>query len=120
MTVDHALQCKNGGLITILHNNVEDEWGTHCTSALTLSAVSHEPLINCSGWLTVTRATAEELEEECMERREEEERQRDGKNLTEIEKEDRGYKGVHSFWWRVAECIFDVQSADSNADKNRW
>ena len=57
LTVDHALQCKKGSIITIFHNDVSDGWGALCDSALTPSIVYHEPLINYGGKRTVMGAT---------------------------------------------------------------
>ena len=45
--------------------------------------------------------------------------QGDQKNLTETEKEDRGYKGVHIFLQQGKACIFDVRITDSDAARNR-
>ena len=68
MTVNHILQCKKGGLVGICQNNVADEWGALCASALTPSAVSHEPLINYGGKGSVMGATVANPEEEETER----------------------------------------------------
>ena len=63
MKVDHAFQCKKGGLITIFHSNVSDEWGTLCSSALAALDVTHEPLLKYGRWRTVMVETAAEPEE---------------------------------------------------------
>ena len=34
LMVEHALQCKRGGIVTFHHNNVADEWGTLYVAAL--------------------------------------------------------------------------------------
>ena len=70
--VDQALQCNKGGLVNICHNNVEVEWGALCASDITSMDVSHEPLFNYDGKMTVTGTTASEQEEEDTERHEEE------------------------------------------------
>ena len=49
LTVDHALQCKMGGLVTTHHIVVAYEWGPLCASALTLLYVDHKTLINDGG-----------------------------------------------------------------------
>ena len=64
-------------------------------------------------------ATGAEPEDDDTERREEGGRKRKYKNLTETEKEERGEKGVHSFWRQGTVCISYVQIKDSNADKER-
>ena len=66
----------------------------------------------------VTGETTSELEDEDTQRPEEEERQGDNTNLTDTETDGRGYKGVHSFWWRGMACIFDVQNTAPNAARN--
>ena len=54
------MQYKKGGLITICHNNVADEWDALCASALAPSAFSQKPLINYGGQKMVTGETAAE------------------------------------------------------------
>ena len=62
------MQCKKGSLINIRHNDVPDDWGNLCASAIRPSDVSHEPLIKYVGQRTVTGATAAEPEEEDTKR----------------------------------------------------
>ena len=45
-TVQHALACKVGGLVTLRHNEVKEELMNLCQKAFTPSAVRDEPLIN--------------------------------------------------------------------------
>ena len=97
MTVDHSLQCKKSGLITICHNNVADDWSALCASALTPLDIVHKPLMNYGGQQMVTGATVVEPKEEEKERRKEEESRGDNKNLTDTEKEEWGDNGMHSF-----------------------
>ena len=70
--MDHALECQKGGLISIGHNNIADEWGALCASTLTPSSVADEPLINYGGRRTVTGEIVSEPEEEDTERHKEE------------------------------------------------
>ena len=44
-SVEHALGCKKGGLVTWRHNDVRDEWAWLCGKALPASSVGTEPLI---------------------------------------------------------------------------
>ena len=44
-SVEHAMNCKKGGLITIRHDVIKDEWHQLCAQALTPSVVSDEPLV---------------------------------------------------------------------------
>ena len=45
-SVEHALSCKKGGLVSWRHNDARDEWAWLCTRALPPSHVSTEPIIN--------------------------------------------------------------------------
>ena len=71
LTVDHALQCNRGGLVTVFHNALAAEWGTLCTSDLTPSAVAYKPLINYGGRRTVTGRETSEADYEDLYRKEE-------------------------------------------------
>mmetsp|Transcript_4493 Transcript_4493/g.9665 ORF Transcript_4493/g.9665 Transcript_4493/m.9665 type:complete len:151 (+) Transcript_4493:354-806(+) len=44
-TMEHAMQCRQGGLILQRHNNVAGEWHMLCAEALKPSAVTDEPRI---------------------------------------------------------------------------
>ena len=66
--VEHALQCKRGGIVTFHHNNVADEWGTLYVAALIPWAISHKPLINYGGQQTVTGGETTEMENEELDR----------------------------------------------------
>ena len=67
------MKYKKGGLVTIRHNHLADEWGDICAAAITLSAVAHETLINYGELRTVNGAAAVETEDKEKERRKEEE-----------------------------------------------
>ena len=69
ITVDHALQCKKGGHVTIRHSDVADEWDALYASALTPSAVTHKPSINYGGQRKLKRATEIDPEDEETEER---------------------------------------------------
>ena len=56
MMVEHALQCKVGGLVHCRHNDVTREFGSLCKQAFTPGAVEYEPFIYSS-----TQRTAEEV-----------------------------------------------------------
>ena len=44
-TVTHALNCKNGGLISLRHDEIADEWARLCAIALTPAAIVDRPYI---------------------------------------------------------------------------
>ena len=45
-SVEHALQCKKGGLVTARHNELRDELGSLAAMAFTPKAVCNEPMIH--------------------------------------------------------------------------
>jgi len=98
-SVDHALTCKQGGLIGLRHDDTKDEFMDLCGKALKPSAVSDEPPIHSgqdTGALQV-----------------------DG--LTTPVEELRGDIAAHGFWKRNRTTIFDVRvtHADSPAYAGR-
>ena len=44
-SVEHALNCKNRGLVDLCDNEVADEWASLCEIALTPTHISHNPTI---------------------------------------------------------------------------
>jgi hypothetical protein len=104
-SVDHALSCKRGGLVTLRHNDVAAEWHTLCAQALTPSAVSDEPLIFSGrdgtggpGNPTQPPATGPAAAPPM---------------------ELRGDIAAHGFWRRGTTAIFDVRVTDTDAPSNR-
>ena len=95
-TVEHAMSCKKGGLVSLRHNDIAAEWGCLCAQALTPSAISDEPLIHTSR--DVTQA---------------------GANGTLPVPDLRGDIGVHGFWVRGTQTIFDVRVTDTDAPSQR-
>jgi hypothetical protein len=90
-SVEHAMKCKRGGLVTLRHNDVQAEWEHLCATALTPSAVSDEPLLQ----------TGRDV-------------QRAGAQGTEPIPELRGDVAVHGFWKRGTTAIFDVRVTDTD------
>ena len=99
-SVQHALECKVGGLVVQRHNEVAGEWHSLCAQAFTKSAVSDEPLIPSSQ----NRSA-----------------QRDGPNgsTTTVQAETRGDVAVRGFWKRGTTAIFDIQVSDTDAKSYR-
>ena len=71
LAVDHDLQFKRGGLVTVRHKNVADEWDILCTAALTPSAIAHKPLMNYGWRRTVIGGATSEAENEKLDRKKE-------------------------------------------------
>ena len=97
-TVEHALSCKKGGLITLRHNDVAAEWHHLCGQAFTASAVSDEPLIHTSRAAQAGTAAP---------------------RVTQVDPELRGDVAVHGFWKRGITTIFDARITDTDAPTYR-
>jgi hypothetical protein len=95
--VSHALSSKKGGLVLLRHNDVAAEWDSLCSSALTPSAVSHEPLIFSGRDAKGAQGTAAVTPSPDL----------------------RGDVAVHGFWRRGMTAIFDVRVTDTDAPSNR-
>jgi hypothetical protein len=96
-SVEHALSCKVGGLVTLRHNVMAGEWHRLCAQALMPAAVTDEPLIHSGRELQV-RANGEGLD---------------------AMPENRGDVAAHGFWKRGATTIFDVRITDTDAPSYR-
>ena len=75
LMVDHELQCNRGGLVTVRHKNMADEWVNLCATALIHSAVAHEPLINYGGQRMVMGGATAEADDEELDRQEDADRE---------------------------------------------
>ena len=103
-----ALSCKKGGLVHIRHDDVADEWRHLCGTALSFGRVEREPRIYSSvgrlarevGDTVAETPTTGELDE----------MQTTG---------ERGDAGVHGFWQRGRQAIFDVRITDTDARSAR-
>ncbi len=84
-TVDHGLSCKQGGLVTMRHNDVCHEWHGLCAAAFHPLAVTDEPLIH------------------------------PGRNDGTVASEERGDVMVRGFWETGREAVFDVRITDADA-----
>ena len=62
MTVEHALQCKSGGLVHIRHDDVGDEWGHLNGCASSNGHVTREPRIHSSVCHRTAEATTQVLD----------------------------------------------------------
>ena len=60
LALDHDLQCKKDWLIVAHHNEMADEWGELCSSALTPKYVAHKPLLNYGGWYSMGKGREQE------------------------------------------------------------
>lgn len=92
-TVEHALQCKKGGLIHSRHDDLAQEWHELCAKALKPANVSDEPAISQARGTQGDRAT--------------------------LPPELRGDVGAHGFWQRSRTAIFDIRITDTDAPSYR-
>jgi hypothetical protein len=107
-SVEHAMQCKNGGLVSVRHDGGRDEWADLLCDALTPGAVSTEPSIK-SG------RTADGDEEE------------EGADAQEVAAEvdetaageARGDVSGHGFWAKHWTTIFDIRISDTDAPSHQ-
>ena len=96
-TVEHALQCRKGGLILQRHDDLAGEWHQLCAEALKPCAVTDEPRIPNYQPAPVAGAPR-------------------GNNAPQ---ELRGDVAVHGFWRRGTTAIFDIRVTDTDAASYR-
>jgi len=113
-TVEHALNCKKGGLVTWRHNDVQQEWADLLKRALPASSVGTEPYIFYGLGVRAEQrrnapppgaATAGETVDEVEE---------DG-----LGDEARGDVSARGFHTRRRVTIFDVRISDTDAPSYR-
>ena len=97
-TVEHAMSCKRGGLITQRHDEVSAEWHQLCCNALQPSAVRYEPYIHAGS------STAQGGNQAAP---------------AEVRQAIRGDVAAHGFWERGTTCIFDIRITDTDAPSYR-
>ena len=107
-SVEHALSCKLGGLVTWRHNDVRDEWVDLLKRALPDSSVGTEPYIfHGPGILAEQRRTTATPAGVASQ---EEEREDKGQG-----DEVRGDASARGFHTRRRVAIFDIQVLDTDA-----
>jgi hypothetical protein len=147
MTIDHALSCKKGGLVTIRHEDVASEWRHLCGLAFTPSTVSREPCIHSSVGRR-ERAIAAATEQRTSRNNpqpnptqqptvpnpyatqqpplQQQQQQTPSNGTTqqqpptdEATDGKRGDAACYGFWARQRDCIFDVRITDTDARSYR-
>jgi hypothetical protein len=107
MTVEHAMTCKKGGLVTARHNILRDQWHNLLANATTPSKCTREPRIY------------------MRERRPRQVPNQEMPNppalppQTTNTTEERGDISCHAFWAKQRDTIFDVRITDSDAPAHR-
>ena len=99
--MEHALNCKKGGLVGIHHNDVRDEAGSLAELAFPKTCVSYEPYIFHGAGVRVTGQAAQ-----------------DGRSGNAGD-EARGDVMVHGLWKKGESCILDVRVTDTDAKSYR-
>jgi hypothetical protein len=97
-TVEHGLNCKKGGLVSIRHDDVRDEWAHLCSLSLSSSRVTVEPTIFYGGDVTASQRSEHST--------------RGDNNLGD---EARGDVLAHGFWQRARGTVFDIRLCDTDA-----
>ena len=101
LSVEHALSCKKGGLVSIRHNDVRDEAGAMAELALPKTCVSYEPQIHYGTGAKVSGAAAQAR---CCGR---------------AGDDARGDVMIHGLWKKGEACILDVRVTDTDAKSYR-
>ena len=107
MTVEHAMSCKKGGLVTARHNILRDQWHNLLAIAKTPSECTREPRIY------------------MRERRPRQVPNQETPNppalppQTPNTTEERGDISCYAFWAKQRETVFDVRITDSDAPAHR-
>ncbi len=101
-TLQHALGCKKGGLVTFCHNEIGDELVHLAGKALTPSAICNKPLIcSCCAAEKITTCPSKPTSDKPA------------------SKDDRGDILLCGFWARSTDCIMDVRVTDTDAKSYR-
>jgi len=93
-SVDHAMSCRKGGLVTHRHDDVAGEWHQLCASALSPTKVTDKPIIPQSQ----TRVEVQGQPPRMVD-----------------PPQKRGDVAAHSFWTRGMTTIFDIRITDTDA-----
>ena len=107
--MEHRLNCKNGGLVDLHHNEVADEWATLCGIALNPTCISYDPTIFSSG-------EAESMGNQSKPPLPSSDIKSSKKNKNKSNKayaEAKGDKGVIGSWKRGCMCVFDIKITDT-------
>lgn len=135
MTVEHALQCKKGGLVHIRHDDCAKEFGHLCQLALSNSKVSREPRIHSGvdrssqgntndGDQQNSTSTQQSRQQPTQQQRQQQQSRQAGQQQQQSTSssnvdETRGDVGVHGFWQRGRPAIFDVRITDTDCRSHR-
>ena len=122
MTVEHALKCKKGGLVSIRHDDVADEWRDLCGKATTPGHVEREPYIFSAqhrrpraNGQSATAASNTNTNNTPNNNNSNAQTQQPAQSITE----HRGDAGCHGFWERGRPAIFDMRITDTEARSYR-
>ena len=124
MTVEHALQCKKGGLVSIRHDDVADEWRDLCGKATTPGHVTREPHIftaqhrrpRVNGQPAPAAPSSNNNNNNTPANNSNAPtQQQPAQHITE----HRGDAGCHGFWDRGRPAIFDMRITDTEARSYR-
>ena len=124
--MDHALSCKKGGLVHVRHEDIASEWRWLASCAFTPSHVEREPFIESSAGRRAREAAAASQGPDPA--------PTPAPNpppnppptpaatagaTTPVPDEKRGDVGIHGFWTRGRQAVFDVRITDTDARSHR-
>ncbi|KAL7463062.1 hypothetical protein ACHAXS_003449, partial [Conticribra weissflogii] len=101
-TVTHALNCQKGGLISLRHSEIADEWAHLCAIALGPESIVNEPTIFLGTSHNPDNPTTPPFEHIHS------------STLT-AEANARGDKGIIGFWQQQRLTVFDAQIINTNS-----
>ena len=111
MTVEHAMQCKKGGLVHIRHDDLGKEFAYLAGCALSHTRVEREPLIHSSVGRRAREVAAEEGEADPTPTPQQQ--------STSDTDETGGDVGIHGFWERGRQAVFDFRVTDTDCRSYR-
>ncbi|KAL7475639.1 hypothetical protein ACHAW6_001560 [Cyclotella cf. meneghiniana] len=97
-TVEHGLNCKKGGLVSIRHDDVHDKWAHLCSLSLSSSRITIEPTIFYGGGMTAGQRSEHPTH-----------------GVNHLGDEACGDVLAHGFWQRARGTIFDIRLCDMDA-----
>ncbi|KAL7474121.1 hypothetical protein ACHAW6_000115 [Cyclotella cf. meneghiniana] len=97
-TVEHGLNCKKGGLVSICHDDVCDKWAHLCSFSLSSSRVTIEPTIFYGGGVTAGQRSEHPTQ-----------------GTTQPGDDSRGDVLAHGFWQCARGTVFDIRLCDTDA-----
>ena len=118
-SIQHALNCKTGGLIEMRHDEVADEWHALGQRVFGNSKISHEPEI-FNDELQHQIYSDQQNKSNNTNENDDEVHESSNKVVTlQRLNRSRGDKSILGFWQRAVDCIFDIRIMDLDCKSYR-